>query len=100
MEISLRYEGYLSIFSWNTKLSRRFIFRYHFKTKGMLLTAKSVFVFEIDAWSLLQKKLNFSSLKLKPVEQWKVAYVTRVKCQCLAGILSYLEDSCFRIILI
>ena len=42
---------------------------------------------------------NFLTQKLKPVEQWKVAYVARVKCQYIAAILSHLEDSCFRIIL-
>ena len=65
--------------------------------KGMLLTAKSFCFFKVYAWSLPPKNFNFLTQKLKPVEQWKVAYVTRVNCQYLSGILSYLEDSCFRI---
>ena len=67
--------------------------------KRMLLTAKSSCFFEINAWSLRPKNLNFLTQKLKPVERWKVAYVTRVNCQYLATILSYLEDSSFRMIL-
>ena len=39
------------------------------------------------------KNINFLTQKLKAVEQWKIAYVTRVDCQCLAGISSYLQDS-------
>ena len=65
----------------------------------MLLTAKYFFFFEKNDWSLPLKNFNFLTQKLKPVKQWKVAYVTRVNCQYLAGILSYLVDSCFRIIL-
>ena len=45
------------------------------------------------------KNFNILTQKLKPVEQWKVAYVTRSICQYLAAIQSYLEDSSFRIIL-
>ena len=45
------------------------------------------------------KNFNVLTQKLKPVEQWKVAYFTRVNCQYLAAILSNLEDSSFRIIL-
>ena len=61
--------------------------------KGMLLTAKSFCVFEINAWSLPPKNFTFLTQKLKPVEQWKVVYVTLVYCQYFAGIPSYLEDS-------
>ena len=75
------------------------MFLYHFKTKEMLLTAKSFCFFEINAWSLPPKNFNFLTQKLKPVEPWKVAYVTRVNCQYLATILSYVEDSSFRMIL-
>ena len=75
------------------------MFPYHFNMKGMLLAAKSFCFFEINAWSLPPKNFNFSIQNLKPVERWKVAYVTSVNCQYSAGILSYLEDSCFRIIL-
>ena len=74
-------------------------FKYNFKTKGMLLTAKSFCVFEINTWSLPSKNFAFLTQKLKPGEQWKVAYVARVKCQYLGATLSYLEDSSFRIIL-
>ena len=89
----------LSIFNCDYKLSRRLDFPYYFKTKGMLLTAKSFCFFEINTWSLPQKNFNFFSQKLKPVEQWKVTYITRVNCQYLTGFLSYLDDSSFRAIL-
>ena len=65
----------------------------------MLVTAKSFCFFEKKACSLPPKNIYFLTQKLKPVEQWKVAYVTGVDCQNLAAILSYLEDSCFHIIL-
>ena len=65
----------------------------------MLSIAKSFFFVEINTRSLPSENFNFLTQKLKPVEQWKVAYVTRVYCQYLTGILSYLEDSSFRIIL-
>ena len=79
--------------SWNSKLSRRLILPYHFKMKGMLLTAKSFCAFVINACSLPGKNVNFLTQKLKPVEQWRVIFVTQVICQYFAGILSYLEDS-------
>ena len=53
----------------------------------------------MNVWLLPPKNFNLLIQKLKPVEQWKVAYVTRVNCQYLAATLSYLEDSSFRIIL-
>ena len=59
----------------------------------MLLTAKYFCFFEINASSLPPKNFNLLNQNLKPVEQWKVAYVTRVTCQNVAEILSYLEDS-------
>ena len=59
----------------------------------MLLTAQSFGDFVINAWSLPLKNFNFLTQKLKPVEQWRVVFVTRVICQYLAGILSYLADS-------
>ena len=65
----------------------------------MLLTSKYFCFSEINDWSLPPKNFNFLTQNLKPVEQWKVAYVTRVNCQYLATILSYLEDSSFRMIL-
>ena len=83
----------MPIFSWNSKLSGRLNFPYQFKTKGMLLTAKSFGDFVINAWSLPLKNFNFLTQKLKPVEQWRVAFVTRVICQYFAGILSYVGDS-------
>ena len=58
----------------------------------MVLTAKSFCFFEINAWSLPPKNFNFLTEKLKPVERWKVAYVTSVNRQYLAAVLSYLED--------
>ena len=54
------------------------MFPYHFKTKGMLLIAKSFCFFEINNWSLLTGNFNFLNEKLKPVEQWKIACVSRV----------------------
>ena len=45
-----------------------------------------------------RKNFNILTQKLKPVEQWKVGYFTRVNCQYLPEILSYIEDSSFRII--
>ena len=71
----VRYVGQLSILSWNSRLPRRLIFPYHFKTNGMILTAKSFCFFEINAWPLPPK--NFTNLyqKLNPVEQWKIRYV-------------------------
>ena len=46
--------------------------------KGMLSIAKSFCFFEINTRSLASENFNFLSQKLKPVEQWKVAHVTRV----------------------
>ena len=65
----------------------------------MLFFAKSFCLSEINHWPLLSKNFNLPTQKLKQVEQWKVAYLTRVNCQYLAEILSYIEDSSFRIIL-
>ena len=65
----------------------------------MLLTAKYFCFLEINDYLLPPKNFNFLTQKLKPLEQSKVAYVARVKCQYLAAILSYLEDSSFRMIL-
>ena len=65
----------------------------------MLLTAKYFCFFEINTRSLPSENFNFLTQKSKPIEQWKIAYVTKVNGQYLAGILSYLEDSSFRIIL-
>ena len=65
----------------------------------MLLTDKSFCFFEINAWWMPPKNLNYLTQNLKLVERWNVAYVTRVNSQNLAAILSYLEDSSFRIIL-
>ena len=59
----------------------------------MLLSVKSFCFLEINDWSLPPKNFNFLTQNLKPVEQLKVAYVTRVNCQNLAEILSYLDDS-------
>ena len=58
----------------------------------MLLTAKSFCDFVINKWSWPPKNFNFLTEKLKPVERWKVAYVTSVNCQYLAAVLGYLED--------
>ena len=75
------------------------MFPYDFKMKGMILRAKSFCFFELNAGSLSTKNFNFFTQKLKLVERWKVAYVTRVNCQYLSTILSYVEDSSFRMIL-
>ena len=45
------------------------------------------------------KKCQLFNSKLKPLEKCKVAYVTKARCQYLAGILSYIEDSSLGIIL-
>ena len=78
------------------QISRRFIFPYHFKTNGMLFSDKSFSVFEINGLPLPPKIFTIRTQKIKPVEEWKV---TGVNCQYKAGILGYLEDRCFRIIL-
>ena len=77
-------------------ISRRLIFPYHYKTNGKLFSDKSFCIFQINGWPLLPKNFTFLTLKIKPVEEWKVA---GVYCQYLAGILGYLEDPCFRFIL-
>ena len=58
----------------------------------MLLTAKYICVLKVNDWSLPPTNFNFLTQELKPVEWWKVAYVLKVNCQCLAGIQSYLQD--------
>ena len=57
------------------------------------MTAKSFCDFVINACSFTRKNVNFLTEKLKPVEGSKVVYVTRVDCQYVPGIVSYLEDS-------
>ena len=75
---------------------RRLIFPYNSKTKGMLLCDKSFCLFENNGLPLAQKNFTILTQKIKPVEEWKD---TGVNCQYWAGILSYLEDSSFVIIL-
>ena len=58
-----RYEGWLSVLGWDFRLSRILIFRYHFKTNGMLFPDKSFCFFEINPWPLPPK--NFSILTQK-----------------------------------
>ena len=50
----------------------------------MLLTSKSFCSFEINTRSLPRENFNFLTRELKQVEQWNLAYVTRVNCQYLA----------------
>ena len=61
--------------------------------KGMLSIGKCFCFFEINTRSLPSENFNFLTEKLKPVEQWKVAHVTRVRCKYFAAFLSYLEVS-------
>ena len=63
----------------------------------MLLTAKSFRFFEISAWPLPPQNFTILTQKIERGEQWKVRY--EGKFSILAGILGYLEDSSFRIIL-
>ena len=78
------------------QISRRLIFPYHFKANGVLFSDKSFSVFEINGLPLTPKIFTIRFQKIKPVEEWKVTGVNR---QYQAGILGYLEDRCFRIIL-
>ena len=58
----------------DSRLSGRRIFPYHFKTNGMLLTAKSFCFFEKNAWPLPPKNFTVLTQKIKRGEQWKVRY--------------------------
>ena len=62
----------------------------------MLFSDKSFSVFEINGLRLPPKIFTIRTQKIKPVDEWKV---TCVNCPQKAGILGYLEDRCFRIIL-
>ena len=66
-----RYRGLLSILGWDSRLSGRLIFRYHFKTNRMLFPDKSFCLFEINARPFLPKNFTILTQKIKPVEEWK-----------------------------
>ena len=74
MESTLR--GLIPNIRLDSRLLGRLIFPYHFKTKRMLLTAKSFRFFEKNAWRLPLKTFTILNEKLNPVEQWKVRYVS------------------------
>ena len=78
------------------QISRRFIFPYHFKTNGMIFSDKSFFVFDINGLPLPPKIFTIRTQKIIPVEEWKFTDFNR---QYQAGILGYVKDRCFRIIL-
>ena len=65
----------------------------------MLLFGKWFCFSEINHWPWHSKNFNLLTQKLKQVEQWKVAYFTRVYGQYLDEILSYVEGSSVCIIL-
>ena len=59
----------MSFLGWDFRLYRRLIFLYHFKRNGMLLTAKSVWFFEMNVWPLSLRNFTILTQKLIPVEQ-------------------------------
>ena len=48
---------------------------YHFKTNGILLTARSFCFFEINTWPLALKNFTILSQKIKRFKQFKVTWV-------------------------
>ena len=94
--VTLSYRDHVTIYRLGFQISRRLIFPYHSKTNEMLFSDKSFCLFEINAWPLPPKNFTILTQKIKPVEEWKD---TGVNFELQAGILSYLEDSSFGIIL-